>query len=281
MNKEAEEAFNAAPEIDFSTFDPATRSPVRKEDGAGPSKEETAAILRTLRVIPASPSYFTAKPRFTDDFVHIGQLVRRYKTLPTVRPGDQPKTAWRDFDAYKSGIDEPIRQSRYQQMIGGLRRLNMIHPAVMPEEVQVTLNQWARPIQPSVNRAKPIEVDEFGRAAAVGKRKSSAAKAWVVEGEGEVLVNGKPLHQAFARVHDRQSAVWALKVTNRLDKYNVFAVCRGGGTTGQAEAMTLAVSKALMAHEPLLKTTLRKGACKRDNPPLHSISRPRFANDQI
>ncbi|OAA71594.1 37S ribosomal protein S9 [Cordyceps fumosorosea ARSEF 2679] len=87
------------------------------------------------------------------------------------------------------------------------------------------------------------------------------ARAFVVEGTGEVLVNGKTLGEAFGRVHDRESAIWALLATGRLDKYNVWALVEGGGTTGQAEAMTMAVAKGLLAHEPALKPALRKAGC--------------------
>jgi small subunit ribosomal protein S9 len=80
-----------------------------------------------------------------------------------------------------------------------------------------------------------------------------------VEGTGEILVNGKTLSEVFGRVHDRESAVWALMVTDRIDKYNIWALVEGGGTTGQAEALTLAVAKGLLAHEPALKPALRKG----------------------
>jgi hypothetical protein len=50
-----------------------------------------------------------------------------------------------------------------------------------------------------------------------------------------------------------------LKATHRLDKYNIFALVKGGGLTGQAEALTLAVAKALLVHEPALKPALRRG----------------------
>ncbi|KAH9828232.1 37S ribosomal protein S9, mitochondrial, partial [Teratosphaeria destructans] len=100
---------------------------------------------------------------------------------------------------------------------------------------------------------------------AVGRRKSSRAIVALVEGEGEALVNERSLSDYFGRVHDRESAVWALKATGRLDKYNVWALVKGGGTTGQAEAITLAVAKALLAHEPDLKPALRRaGVVTRD-----------------
>jgi len=109
-------------------------------------------------------------------------------------------------------------------------------------------------------------VDEDGRAYAYGRRKSSRAQVWLVEGEGEVLVNGKSLVDVFSRIHDRESALWALKSTARLDKYNVWIKVHGGGTTGQAEAITLAVGKALMVHEPALKPALRRAGCVTRDP---------------
>ena len=73
------------------------------------------------------------------------------------------------------------------------------------------------------------------------------------------MVNGKKLTEYFGRLHDRESAVWALKATQRLDKYNVWALATGGGTTGQAESITLGLARALLAHEPDLKPALRRG----------------------
>lgn len=93
----------------------------------------------------------------------------------------------------------------------------------------------------------------------IGRRKESTAKVFLVEGTGEVLVNGHSIVQAFPRTHDRESALWALKITQRMDKYNVFALVSGGGVTGQAESLTLALAKALLVHEPALKPALRRG----------------------
>ncbi|GAM90793.1 hypothetical protein ANO11243_088380 [Dothideomycetidae sp. 11243] len=106
----------------------------------------------------------------------------------------------------------------------------------------------------------------WGRARAVGRRKTSSAVVWLVEGEGDVRVNGKKLTDAFGRLHDRESAIWALKATDRIDKYNIWATVSGGGTTGQAEALTLGVAKALLVHEPALKPALRRAGCVTRDP---------------
>jgi len=218
------------------------------------------ALLRRIRIVPASPSYFTAKPSFTDDFLALQALLRKYQTLPVMPPGHAPRVAWKALEQYKDMVgSEPVKAARYHRLVEILQRLNYINTELMPQEVADTLERYKRDINPHLNVAKPHFVDEHGRALGVGRLKTSTARAYLVEGEGEVLINGKSLTQFFGRVHDRESAVWALKATERVDKYNVFALVNGGGVTGQAEALTLAVAKALMVHEPLLKPALRRG----------------------
>ncbi|CAA9960921.1 hypothetical protein CFE70_004300 [Pyrenophora teres f. teres 0-1] len=250
--EELREPFTAAPELDFA----------EKNEGVVDEKKN---LLRTLRVVPASPSYFSAKPTFTDDFLSLSALLRKVATLPIISPTEAPKVAWKTIEQYRIMTNEPVKTARYHRMLQILRRLNRIHPQLMPDEVVQAMLRYKKPNQPGDIKPKPGVIDELGRAKGVGRRKTSSAVAWLVEGEGEALVNGKSLSQFFGRLHHRESAVWALKATQRLDKYNVFALVQGGGLTGQAEAMTLAVAKALLVHEPALKPALRRaGTITRD-----------------
>ena len=121
------------------------------------------------------------------------------------------------------------------------------------------MDRFRRPDVVGLQKPPPGKLDKDGRANGMGRRKESSAKVQLVEGSGEVMINGRSIVQAFPRLHDRESALWALKVTGRMDKYNVFALVSGGGITGQAESITLALARALMVHEPALKPTLRKG----------------------
>ena len=234
----------AAPEISF------------KNEGEGENGEDP---IFYARLVPESPSYFTTQPTFTDDFLALQSLTRKYSNLPVVKPGEAPRVAWRSLAEYRSMAGESVKASKYHNIVEVLHRLNQIHPSVMPSDVKAALNEYKRDINPFQNVPKMASVDRFGRALGAGRRKTSTATAWVVEGTGEVLVNGKTLAEAFGRIHDRESAIWALKATDRIDKYNVWARVRGGGTTGQAEALTLAVAKALLTHEPALKPALRRG----------------------
>lgn len=246
----SQEPIAAAPAIDFGS-----------EPFTGTVTEDT---LMRLRVVPASPSYFTGKPDYTDNLLALQDLLRKYATLPVVRPGEAPRVAWRTLTQYRAITQEPVRASRYTRIVAILHRLNHIHPDLMPADVAQAIRTYKRDVDPFANKPIPEVIDEFGRAKGIGRRKSSSAKVWLVEGDGEVLINGKTLAHAFGRVHDRESAIWALKATQRIDKYNVFALVNGGGTTGQAEALALGVAKALMVHEPLLKVALRRGKHSRD-----------------
>jgi small subunit ribosomal protein S9 len=231
----------AAPEIDQSNS-------ANYEDNPG-----------NLRIVPASPSYFSRTPSYVDDLIEAEEVYRKYQTLPRIRPSEAPRSAWKSLIQYRMLIGEPVNTAKYNKILRPVQKLNLIRPSLMPEEIKPLLARYKRDIDPFRRIIKPRVIDEYGRTIGVGRRKSSAAQVYLVEGEGDVLINGKSLAATFPRIHDRESALWALKATARLDKYNVWALVRGGGTTGQAEAITLGVARALIVHEPLLKPALRRG----------------------
>ncbi|OKL57008.1 37S ribosomal protein S9, mitochondrial [Talaromyces atroroseus] len=225
----------AAPEIDFKNFS-----------------------IQPARILPASPAYFSGSPKFIDHRIKLERLLAKYVLLPTLPAGEAPRMAWFKLAQFREHLGEPIPAKKYKNFQKVLQRLNRIQPDIVPDEVRHALNSYVRPGNPYANKPAPSEVDEFGRARGKGKRKESSAVVYLVEGDGEVLVNNKNIVDAFPRVHDRESALWALRCTQRLDKYNVWAKVSGGGVTGQAEAITLAVARALMVHEPALKPVLRQ-----------------------
>lgn len=266
----APEPFTAAPEFRFEAEEDGEGG-----SGGGDNEKSNNQLLSTLRVIPASRSYFSAKPTFTDDYLHVSALLRSVATLPTILTTEAPRVAWKTIDQYRIMTNEPVKTQRFHKMMHVVKRLNLVHPSLMPEHIKTAMQRFMKDSQPGDIVPEPQVVDEWGRARGVGRRKTSSAVVWLVEGEGEVLVNGKSLTQFFGRLHHRESAVWALKATHRLDKYNVFGLVQGGGSTGQAEALTLAVGKALLVHEPALKPALRRGKCcchVLDGPPEQSAN---------
>ncbi|KAJ5753712.1 uncharacterized protein N7511_007865 [Penicillium nucicola] len=215
-------------------------------------------VQKPARIIPASSAYFSGSPRFIDHVLKLEALQAKYAPLPTLVAGEAPRMAWFKLAQFRDYVGEPVPMKKYKSLVKILQRLNRIQPELVPAEVRDALESFLRPGNPYAVKHEPATLDENGRARGKGKRKESSAVVQLVEGEGEVLINGKSLVEAFKRVHDRESALWALRCTQRLDKYNVWATVRGGGVTGQAEAVTLAIGRALMVHEPGLKSVLRK-----------------------
>lgn len=60
---------------------------------------------------------------------------------------------------------------------------------------------------------------------------------------------------------DRERIIRPFKIAGLIGAYNVFAIVRGGGTTGQSGAVSLGIAKALVAHAPEVEPLLRKGLC--------------------
>ena len=94
--------------------------------------------------------------------------------------------------------------------------------------------------------------------AAVGRRKESVARGQLIPGKGDIEANGRPYEKYFLRETDRIIVKQPLEMTNNLNKYDIIANLRGGGLTGQAGALRLGISRALIIAEPGLKDLLRK-----------------------
>lgn len=101
-------------------------------------------------------------------------------------------------------------------------------------------------------------MEEVTRYSAVGRRKESVARVQLVLGKGDILVNKRPCEKYFLRETDRIIVKQPLSITNNTNKYDVSANIKGGGLTGQAGALRLGISRALILAEPGLKDSLRK-----------------------
>jgi len=99
-----------------------------------------------------------------------------------------------------------------------------------------------------------------------GRRKEAVARVRLVAGTGRVTVNGRTAMEYFKRDSNVRLAMAALVATNLADKYDVFARVHGGGLTGQAGAVRMAIARALVRHDETLKGQLgREGYLTRDS----------------
>ena len=91
-----------------------------------------------------------------------------------------------------------------------------------------------------------------------GRRKSSAARVFLRAGSGNIVVNGKTLDKFFGRETARMIVRQPLELTQMTDKFDIFVTVEGGGTTGQAGAIRLGISRALVEYDEVMKSPLRK-----------------------
>lgn len=100
----------------------------------------------------------------------------------------------------------------------------------------------------------------------VGRRKTSTARIYIQPGKGELQINNKKLEDYLALDTHRELVLLPLKLTERINSYDIKVTVRGGGITGQAEAIMLGISRALDGLEPELHTALKsKGLLTRDD----------------
>ena len=94
---------------------------------------------------------------------------------------------------------------------------------------------------------------------ALGRRKSATARVRLMNGKGNITINGKPAAEYFATsktlLHDLERPFAALEIEN---KYDVSAVVSGGGHASQADSIRLGIAKALAIMNEDLKPTLRR-----------------------
>ncbi len=91
-----------------------------------------------------------------------------------------------------------------------------------------------------------------------GRRKCSVAKVRVVAGQGNIIVNGKPVLDYFGRKILELTVKQPLIVTNTESKYDVLADVHGGGMSGQAGAVRHGIARALLKVEDDFRSPLKK-----------------------
>ena len=98
-----------------------------------------------------------------------------------------------------------------------------------------------------------------------GRRKTAVARVKLIPGEGSIIVNGIPYEERFPRLELRRKITEPLLVTESLGKYNAVVKVEGGGITGQGEAISHGIARALLKVNEGFKQALRQnGLLTRD-----------------
>jgi small subunit ribosomal protein S9 len=91
----------------------------------------------------------------------------------------------------------------------------------------------------------------------VGRRKSSVARVWLRQGNGNIMINGKDYSSYFDTEITKLDVIKPLKVLSTPIGFDFDVDVRGGGTYSQAGAARLGISRALVAHDEALRPILR------------------------
>jgi len=99
-----------------------------------------------------------------------------------------------------------------------------------------------------------------------GRRKSSTARVFMKSGSGQFTVNSKPLEEYFGRKTAHMIVRQPLERTDMMSNFDFNITVKGGGGSGQAGAIRLGISRALLSYDEALRPALRgAGLLTRDS----------------
>jgi small subunit ribosomal protein S9 len=91
-----------------------------------------------------------------------------------------------------------------------------------------------------------------------GRRKSSAARVYLTAGKGVITVNKKSIEDYFGRETSRMVVRQPLETVDMLENFDINVSVAGGGPSGQAGAIRLGITRALMQYDETFRPALRK-----------------------
>jgi small subunit ribosomal protein S9 len=102
---------------------------------------------------------------------------------------------------------------------------------------------------------------EVVKYAGTGRRKSSVARVVLTPGSGKIMVNKREFLNYFPRETDRISIMHPLKLANLENKFDIAVRVTGGGSTGQAGAFKMGLSRAIISCDLNTRGVLKKAGC--------------------
>ncbi|MFO0575002.1 MAG: 30S ribosomal protein S9 [Polyangia bacterium] len=93
---------------------------------------------------------------------------------------------------------------------------------------------------------------------ATGRRKEAVARVWMMPGSGKITINRRDIDNFFGRATSKMILRQPLELTSTTGNYDVYVNVAGGGMTGQANAIKLGITRALMKMNPGLRPSLKQ-----------------------
>ncbi|MER7080438.1 small subunit ribosomal protein S9 [Saccharopolyspora kobensis] len=134
-----------------------------------------------------------------------------------------------------------------------------------PEETAAEETAEVAEVEVEEAAPAPLPVPTGRPVQTVGRRKEAVVRVRLVPGNGGFKLNGKALEQYFPNKVHQQIVKEPLVTVERLESFDVLATLRGGGPSGQAGALRMAIARALVAYDGDDRPALKKaGMLTRD-----------------
>ena len=108
----------------------------------------------------------------------------------------------------------------------------------------------------------------------LGRRKTSVARVYLKEGKGNITINKRDFKEFFPVATLQSKVMQAFDLTETSGKYDVTVNVAGGGINGQAEAIRLGISRALVKIDEEYKPTLKEGGLMTRDPRMVERKKP-------
>jgi small subunit ribosomal protein S9 len=109
---------------------------------------------------------------------------------------------------------------------------------------------------------------------AVGRRKTAVARVRITPGTGKIVVNGRAFDDYFKTQALQNTVLSAFEAVKQVNQFDVKVTADGGGVQGQAGALRLAVSRALLESNPEYRATLKAVGFLRRDPRMKERKKP-------
>lgn len=298
------------------------RNPRNDQRDDDVEEEDEEAFSNGEKPNPSSGSFYTGRSAYYDNLIQLekanGRIRHSLKTLQLLPLPDFARASllplravWKNPQEMSGDFNTHMTTSRYRRITALLNETYEYYRIAttagakdVAELVAGIVGMFESGTKDAFlarGKRKKVELDAFGRSYTFGKRKTSAARVWMIGVQEQsasqtsppvsseealqeqalaalgaepkpqptpiipstILVNNMPLAEYFPLSADRERVVRPLKVAGVLGKYNVFVIARGGGTTGQSGAIAHGIAKGILAHDVELGTVLKRGMCLR------------------
>lgn len=194
-------------------------------------------------------------------FFHSSSILRKESDVSTAggtsaNPSTQNSASASDLSNTPNLLHFPDRTDPTQNPLAELAA----------EEVRTAEEYWKKTQSTHQQPQYHQELNEYGEAHAIGRRKRSRAKIWLSDGEGRIVINNQSWVDYFPRIDHRDKVLKPLDLLGVIGKMDIRCDVKGGGVNGQAEAIRHGIARALQKWDPNMRPALKSnGLLTRDS----------------